>query len=63
MKRRQWFAGLILGAAFLTGSSTAFAAGKAEIHAGVYADGIDLSGMTREEALTALDTYVQEMQD
>lgn len=63
MKRRQWLAGLILGAAFLTGSSTVLAAGKEEIHTGVYADGIDLSGMTREEALTALDTYVQEMQD
>lgn len=37
------------------------AADNSAIHSGVYVDGIDLSGMTRTEALDALNSYVDEM--
>ncbi len=61
MKRRQLLTAALLSMAFLAGGTTALAADGSAIHSGVYADGIDLSGMTREEALNALNTYVDEM--
>ena len=33
------------------------------IHKGVYADTVDLSGLTREEALGAINFYVEELKD
>ena len=51
MKKRQLLTAALLCTAFLAGGTTALAAENSTIHTGVYADGIDLSGMTREEAL------------
>ncbi|MGN8801466.1 VanW family protein [Candidatus Merdisoma sp. HCP28S3_D10] len=61
MKKRQLLTAALLCTAFLAGGTTALAAENSTIHTGVYADGIDLSGMTREEALETLNGYVGEM--
>ena len=61
MKKRQLLTAAVLCTAFLAGGTTALAADNATIHTGVYVDGIDMSGMTRTEALDALNTYVDEM--
>lgn len=61
MKKRQLLTAAVLCAAFLAGGTTALAADNSAIHSGVYVDGIDLSGMTRTEALDALNSYVDEM--
>lgn len=61
MKKRQLLAAAVLCTAFLAGGTTAMAAESSTIHTGVYVDGIDLSGMTREEAMNTLNTYVEKM--
>lgn len=53
MKKRQLLTAAVLCTAFLAGGTTALAADNATIHTGVYVDGIDMSGMTRTEALDA----------
>ena len=55
MKKRQLLTAAVLCTAFLAGGTTALAADSATIHTGVYVDGIDMSGMTRTEALDALN--------
>lgn len=64
MKKNRWIAGVLLALMLmLTGGGEAFAKEKGEptIHTGVYADEIDLSGMTQTEAEEAVAAYVNEM--
>ena len=58
-KAGQWAVALL--ACFLIGGNGAYAAGEDTIKNGVYADGIDLSGMTEEEAKAAVKAYVDDL--
>ena len=64
MKKKMWIAGLLLALVLAaTGSEEVLAKEKGEptIHTGVYADGIELSGMTQTQAEEAVAAYVNEM--
>lgn len=63
MKKKVKFGGLIaISAACATMlGMTAFAQGNTTIKTGVYADEINLAGMTKEEATQAIESYVEQL--
>ncbi len=50
-------------ACVLSLGTTAQAKGEKTIKPGIYAEGIDLSGMTKEEAFQAIESFVEELED
>lgn len=62
MKKKTWILGLFLAVAlFFAGNEEVYAKKDMTIHNGVYVDGVDLSGMTQEQAKAAVAAYVEEM--
>jgi len=64
MRKYSWLAGLLMALVLVAAGSSEVQAKETKddtIHEGVYADGIDLSGMTKAEAEAAVTAYVNEM--
>lgn len=62
MKKKTWLYGLFLALVLtFAGSEEVLARENDTIHNGVYVDGINLSGMTQEEAENAVAAYVGEL--